>query len=133
MAAKPATSAKKPARTKLPKAEGNCINPRSITDFKVLDRSRVLVNTYPQRVIEVYDGCEGLRFADELKFAGSGGGIICDYRSDALIVDGNRCAIAAIRDYEADSDAALRKEIDGAEKEGEGKKGKASDGKSPPP
>jgi hypothetical protein len=54
---------------------------------------------------------------EELTFAGTGG-IICDYRSDALIVQGVRCPIASIKDYEADADAELRKEIEGAAPEG---------------
>src|SRR5262245_27889781 len=117
---KPAKSAKRaPAKKKaaLPAAEGNCINPRAVTSFRALDRSRVLVNTYPQRVIEVYDTCDGVKFMEELTFAGTGG-IICDYRNDALIVDGVRCTIASIKDYEGDSEVELRKEIDDAKPEG---------------
>jgi hypothetical protein len=117
---KSAKSAKRVAakkKTALPSSEGNCINPRAVSNFRVLDRSRVLVNTYPQRVIELYDTCDGLKFMDELTFAGTGG-IICDYRSDALIVNGVRCTIASIKDYEGDSEVELRKEIDDAKPEG---------------
>ena len=111
---KPARTAKRAAAKKaLPKSEGNCINPRAVTSFRVLDRNRILVDTYPQRVIELYDSCDGVRFMEELKFVGTGG-IICDYRSDALIVKDVRCPIASIKDYEADADAELRKEIEGA-------------------
>jgi hypothetical protein len=131
---KPAKTAKRQAKKTLPKSEGNCISPRAVTSFRVLDRNRILVNSYPQRVIELYDSCDGVRFMEELTFAGTGG-IICDYRSDAMIVDGVRCPIAAIRDYEADADAELRKEIEGAEpesSEGSKKKSKGSDVEAPP-
>lgn len=131
--AKPAKTAKRaPKKKALPESEGNCINPRAVTNFKVLDRSRILVDTYPQRVIELYDSCDGVRFMEELTFAGTGG-IICDYRSDALIVKGVRCPIASIKDYEADADAELRKEIEGASPEDKTskKKGGAAPEKKP--
>jgi hypothetical protein len=118
-----AKTAKRTAKKALPKSEGNCINPRAVTNFKVLDRTRILVDTYPQRVIELYDSCEGVRFMEELTFAGTGG-IICDYRSDALIVKGERCAIASIKDYEADADAELREEIEKASPKEDGKTSK---------
>ncbi len=121
--AKPAKTAKRTAKKALPQSEGNCINPRAVTNFKVLDRSRILVDTYPARVIELYDSCDGVRFMEELTFAGTGG-IICDYRSDALIVQGVRCPIAAIKDYEADADVELRKEIEKASPEGGSKPSK---------
>src|SRR5262245_53204814 len=113
-------SAKRVAAKKkaaLPEAEGICINPRAVSNFKVLDRTRILVNTYPARVIEVYDTCDGVKFMDELTFAGTGG-IICDYRSDALIVNGIRCTIASIKEYEGDTEVELRKEIENTKPEG---------------
>jgi hypothetical protein len=131
---KPAKTAKRTVKKKaLPKSEGNCISPRAVTNFRVLDRTRILVNTYPQRVIELYDSCDGVRFMEELTFAGTGG-IICDYRGDALIVQGVRCPIASIKDFEADADAELRKEIEGATPEGDRstkKKGSSGTEKSP--
>jgi hypothetical protein len=107
----------KTAKARLPKSQGNCISPSSVTSFRILDRTRILVNSYPARVIEVYQTCDGIRFMEELTFAGTGG-IVCDYRSDALIVDGQRCQIASIGDYEADADANTRKEIEGADPDG---------------
>jgi hypothetical protein len=113
----------KTAKTRLPKSQGNCISPSSVTSFRVLDRTRILVNSYPARVIEVYEACDGVRFMEELTFAGTGG-IVCDYRSDALIVDGQRCPIASIGDYEADADANTRKEIEGVDPDGKKKPSK---------
>jgi hypothetical protein len=126
---KPGKSAKRPAakkKTALPEAEGICINPKAVSNFRVLDRTRVLVNTYPQRVIELYDTCDGVKFMDELTFAGTGG-IICDYRSDALIVNGVRCTIASIKEYEGDSEVELRKEIENAKPEGSKKSSKPAE------
>lgn len=127
----PAKTAKSAAKKSLPKAEGNCISPRAVTNFRVLDRSRILVDTYPARVIVLYDSCDGVRFMEELQFVGSEG-IVCDYRNDALIVRGVRCPIAAITDYEADADAELRKEIESTTPEGQTPKKKSSSKKTAP-
>ena len=79
-------------------AEGECFPLMSVRSFSTLDDRRILVDTRPQKIIEVYADCEGLRFAQDVAIEGRAGNV-CDYRGDKLIVDGRRCTIASINDY----------------------------------
>jgi len=87
-----------------PALRGECVSLSSIGGYRVLDNRTILVDAGPrQMVIEVYADCEGLRFAEDLGLEGRGDQI-CDYRTDKLIVRGQRCTIASIREYDVNPD-----------------------------
>ena len=77
---------------------GSCFEMMSVRSFSTLDDRRILVDTRPRKVIEVYPDCGSLRFAQDIALEGLDSDV-CDGRGDKLIVDGRRCTIASIRDH----------------------------------
>jgi len=92
-------------------AHGECVNVASVSGFRVLDDRRILIDTRPQKVIELYSDCTGLRFVEDIALEGRAGEL-CDYRGDKIIVDGRRCTVASIREYAFEADRDLDREFE---------------------
>ncbi len=89
-----------PPDVALRQPSGRCVPLAAIGGYRTLDARTILIDYGPKGiVIEVFADCDGLRFAEDLLVEGRGGQL-CDYRGDKLIVDGRRCTIASIRDYD---------------------------------
>lgn len=104
------------APERLPESTGTCLFTRTISSWRVVDDRRIVLSARKPWIVEFYMPCHHIRFTEQLAFSAHDQRI-CDYRSDSVIVDGERCAIAAIRPYVEEFDEKLQEELDELEKE----------------
>jgi hypothetical protein len=97
--------------SRLPKATGTCLLVRTITGFRSLDRRRIVVEANKPYLIEFAMDCYGLTHAETIGYA-SRDEQICDYRSDAILVEGERCPIGSIRPYADVIDKEMEERIE---------------------
>lgn len=105
---------------RLPKSTGTCLHTATISSWKALDSRRILVEAGQRDwIVEFYTSCHGVRSSEQLAFS-SNDSRLCDYRSDAFLVRGERCPVASIRPYVERFDRELQEELDQLEGEGRG-------------
>ncbi|MDG1402125.1 MAG: DUF6491 family protein [Candidatus Binatia bacterium] len=87
----------------LPQPTGQCIATAKIRDFRAKGVKELRVRTEEndwQYLLVLDRECPNLADAQRIGWT-SQRGKICDYRHDAILVDGERCAIGRIEDYAA--------------------------------
>jgi hypothetical protein len=91
------------AQVELPVATGRCLPTATIQDFRATSTTELRVRTgekgWQYRIVLDRE-CRQLPVASRIGWT-SQRGFICDYRHDAILVDGERCAIGRIEDYDA--------------------------------
>lgn len=97
--------------SRLPKATGTCLLVRTITGFRTLDRRRIVVEANKPYLIEFSMSCFGLTHAETIGYDARDGQI-CDYRTDAILVEGERCPIASIRPYADEIDKEMEERVE---------------------
>lgn len=101
-----ATGARDPyPQRNLPVPSGICLPTATIRDFRGTSTTELLVRTgnedWQYRVV-LDRPCRALISAQRIGWT-SQEGLICDYRHDAILVAGERCAIGRIEDYKTDA------------------------------
>ena len=85
----------------LPEPSGICFPTAAIRDFRAVSSSELNVRTgnenWQYRVV-LDRPCNELVTAQRIGWT-SQKGLVCDYRHDAILVAGDRCAIGRIQDY----------------------------------
>ena len=90
----------------LPAPSGICLQSALIRDFRASSPTELRVRTGAegwQYSIILDRPCGDLVTADRIGWT-SQRGLVCDYRHDAILVNGERCAIGRIEDYRSDPD-----------------------------
>ncbi len=90
-------------REKLPKATQKCVFMRTLYNWKPVDRYSLIAwinNSKHAVLIELDQPCFSLPFAETIAFTSNADGRLCSWGGDAVIVDGDRCTIGAINDWD---------------------------------
>ena len=103
-------------RARLPASTGECVFIRTLDSWRAIDRESLVIYA-PSRnhpyTVDLLIPCQGLRFAETIAFT-SRDSRLCDFRREAIIVDGQRCPIGRIEPISVEEAKALttRKKTD---------------------
>lgn len=116
-------------QARLPSSAGECVFVRTLSNWRAIDRESLVIyapsRNHPYKVDLLFP-CHGLRFAETIAFT-SRDQQLCDFRSEAIIVDGQRCPIGRIEPITVEEAKALtsrkKNEDEGDEEENAGEAG----------
>ena len=96
-------------RARLPASTGECVFIRTLDSWRAIDRESLVIyapsRNHPYKV-DLLIPCQGLRFAETIAFT-SRDNRLCDFRREAIIVDGQRCPIGRIEPITVEEAKAL--------------------------